>query len=223
MQAGEILARDGAVLLSRLFSPAAADSLANLFPSAQDNRPGKRLSVSDIARRDPLRHLTEEVRSLADAPMRPVRAIAFDKTASSNWTVGWHQDRTIEVKQRLDTPGYGPWTVKQGRTHVSPPFAVSEAMLTVRVHIDRVDSGNAPLLIAPGSHRRGLVAEPDIAAAVQSCGHRECHAEAGDVWVYATPILHASGKVLGTGRRRVLQIDYAVIDLPNGLEWAADD
>ena len=69
---------------------------------------------------------------------RPVRAILFDKTAGTNWALGWHQDRTIAVCQRLEIPGVGPWTVKQGLLHVEP-----------------VPEDNAPLLIAPGSHLLG--------------------------------------------------------------------
>ncbi len=39
---------------------------------------------------------------------RAVRPVLFDKTAAVNWGVGWHQDRTICVKQRLAFAGLGP-------------------------------------------------------------------------------------------------------------------
>ena len=39
---------------------------------------------------------------------RPVRAILFDKRASDNWALGWHQDRTIAVRERYEVAGYGP-------------------------------------------------------------------------------------------------------------------
>jgi hypothetical protein len=45
---------------------------------------------------------------------RPVRAILFDKTASTNWGLPWHQDRTIVVTRRVEVGGFGPWTVKSG-------------------------------------------------------------------------------------------------------------
>lgn len=54
---------------------------------------------------------------------------------------------------------------------------------------------------------------------VASCGTAACLAEPGDVWLYATPILHASEAAKAPLRRRVLQVDYAVDDLPGGLEW----
>lgn len=48
------------------------------------------------------------------ANVRPVRAILFDKTETANWSLGWHQDRTVVVAERRDVPGFGPWTVKAG-------------------------------------------------------------------------------------------------------------
>lgn len=146
-----------------------------------------------------------------------VRAILFDKNPGANWALGWHQDRTIAVRERREVPGFGPWTVKQGLVHVAPPFALLAGMLTLRVHIDAVPADNAPLLIAPGSHR-ALVPEAAIPALVHACGTVACLAEVGDVWVYATPILHASARAQGS-MRRVLQVDYAAGALPGGLEW----
>ena len=92
-------------------------------------------------------------------------------------------------------------------------------MLTLRVHLDPVDADNAPLLVAPGSHRFGRVAEAEAAATVARCGTATCLAEAGDVWLYATPILHASAASTGGRRRRVLQLDFAAGPLPAGSEW----
>jgi ectoine hydroxylase-related dioxygenase (phytanoyl-CoA dioxygenase family) len=124
------------------------------------------------------------------------------------------------VRARRKVPGYGPWTTKAGLLHVEPPFAVIEAMLTVRVHLDPVPADNAPLLVAPGSHRLGRIAEPDIAAVVARCGTAMCVAEAGDLWLYATAVLHASAASTGHAQRRVLQLDFAARPLDAGLEWA---
>ena len=46
-----------------------------------------------------------------------------------------------------------------------------------------------------------------------------CLADAGDVWCYATPILHASATAQGKRHRRVLQVDYAATALPEPLVW----
>lgn len=151
--------------------------------------------------------------------MRPVRAILFDKSPGANWSLGWHQDRTIAVRERREVPGFGPWSRKQGLLHVEPPFALLEAMRTMRVHLDPVPQDNAPLLIAPGSHRLGRIAESDLAGVVERCGTAACLAEAGDVWLYATPVVHASAASSGARHRRVLQVDYSPEALPQGLDW----
>ncbi|WP_227698549.1 phytanoyl-CoA dioxygenase family protein [Sphingomonas hengshuiensis] len=153
------------------------------------------------------------------ADARPVRAILFDKGEGNNWALGWHQDRTIAVRTRVDVPGFGPWSVKQGLLHVEPPFAVIEGMVTLRVHLDAVPADNAPLLIAPGSHRLGRVPEGEVAGAVARCGTATCLAAAGDAWLYATPILHASAAASGHAHRRVLQVDFSAAPLPGGLDW----
>lgn len=150
---------------------------------------------------------------------RPVRAILFDKTASANWALAWHQDRVIAVREREEVEGFGPWTRKHGALHVAPPFELLAGMLTLRAHLDPVPQTNAPLLVAPGSHRFGRISEADVPEVVSKCGVAMCLAEAGDIWIYATPILHASDRASVATHRRVLQVDYAVGDLPGGLQW----
>lgn len=157
--------------------------------------------------------------SLLNGSPRAVRAILFDKTPATNWSLGWHQDRTICVAARIDTPGFGPWTVKADLTHVAPPFALLARMVTLRVHLDDVTADNAPLLIAPGSHRLGRIAEAEVAAMVEACGTACCLAGAGDVWAYSTPILHASAAATAARHRRVLQVDFSCDELPGPLEW----
>jgi Phytanoyl-CoA dioxygenase (PhyH) len=151
--------------------------------------------------------------------VRPVRAILFDKTAATNWSLGWHQDRTIVVKQRIHVDGFGPWTVKAGLQHVAPPFDLLAHMITIRLHLDPVTNDNAPLLVAVGSHCLGQIPENRIQAIVETSETVACLAQRGDVWLYSTPILHASNASIVQTRRRVLQVDYSADELPGGLEW----
>lgn len=156
---------------------------------------------------------------LFDRPPKPVRAILFDKSAETNWSLGWHQDRTICVKQRREAPGFGPWTVKQGYHHVAPPFELLERMVTLRVHLDDVPATNAPLKVALGSHLFGQIAEKDIEDTIRRCDLLECLAKAGDIWAYSTPIAHASDAAETPTNRRVLQVDYSADELPHDLRW----
>lgn len=217
---GSALAQDGAQRLAG----AALETLAALVPILPDlpaGSPGLRIVgirglTSILETGGPIGALAAAVLGPA---ARPVRAVLFDKRAEANWSLGWHQDRTIAVDRKAEVAGFGPWTVKQGMQHVAPPFELIANMVTLRVHLDDVPETNAPLLIAPGSHRLGLIPIGDIAGAVRRCGTRSCIARAGDVWLYSTPILHASEQATRPARRRVLQIDYAACELPGGLEW----
>lgn len=204
---------------------AASDQLATIKAALAEqscDRPGIRLR--GVAALDPLLGpegaIGCQIARFAGTGARPIRAILFDKNEGANWSLGWHQDRTICVRERHDVAGFGPWTIKSGLLHVAPPFDLLARMVTIRIHLDDVPEDNAPLLIAPGSHRLGLVREDAIDAAVAACGTYACLADAGDIWVYATPILHASAAVAKPRRRRVLQVDYAAFELPGGLEWS---
>jgi Phytanoyl-CoA dioxygenase (PhyH) len=150
---------------------------------------------------------------------QPVRAILFDKQPGANWALGWHQDRTIAVRRRMEVPGFGPWSKKSGIDHAEPPFEYIERMITLRAHLDDCGSDNAPLLIVPGSHRLGRIPVQDIDGVVSQHEAVACLAGASDVWVYATAILHASDAAISPTHRRVLHIDYSSDRLPAGLEW----
>jgi hypothetical protein len=211
--------RDGAAHLTGAAAPFLA-RLHALAASLPADRAGLRLhGIPDLAELLAPDALGAAAAERLGSDARPVRAILFDKSAATNWALGWHQDRTIAVRERVVVPGYGPWSTKQGLRHVEPPFALFESMVTLRIHLDAVPADHAPLLIAPGSHRLGRVPEAEIAAAVARCGTATCLAEAGDIWAYSTPILHASAASSANAHRRVLQVDYATAVLPGGLQW----
>lgn len=218
---GLIFSRDGA----QLFHAALARDQLRLLEAALSHFPpdhaGLRLRGVEglapfLASTGPIGRCAA---SVLGGDCRPIRAILFDKTPGTNWALGWHQDRTIAVKQRVPVDGFATWSVKGGMLHVEPPFELLSEMVTLRVHIDPVPASNAPLLIAPGSHKLGRIAEDDVRDVVRRCGTLACLAEAGDIWLYATPILHASEAAAVPAHRRVLQVDFSAGELPGGLEW----
>jgi hypothetical protein len=214
------LRKDGA---QRHDGAAAGDlpSLLAILDTLPAEQPGIRLGGIGALR--PFLTRQGSIGSIAESAlgpaMRPVRAILFNKTATTNWSLAWHQDRTICVRNRIDVDDFGPWTVKGGMHHVAPPFDLLARMVTLRVHLDDVPFTNAPLLIAPGSHADGRIAVDHIEQVVRQRGSYPRLARAGDIWLYATPILHASAAATKPMRRRVLQVDYAAEELPGGLEW----
>lgn len=218
--AAEEFAIHGAVLLKGAILPH-IEELKSAIVALPEDQAGVRLH--GLRALGPLLAGDGAIGAIADKALgkstRPVRAILFNKSADTNWALAWHQDRTICVKERREAPGFGPWTIKSGMNHVSPPFDLLARMVTLRAHIDDVPANNAPLLIAPGSHTYGRVAINHIQELVNRCGTATCLAEAGDVWLYATPILHASEVASAPKSRRVLQVDFAAEELPHGLEW----
>ena len=164
--------------------------------------------------------LSPELAALMPDGMRPVRSILFDKTPAENWPVGWHQDTTIAVAERLEVPGYCPCSIKDGVVHVQPPASLLARMITLRVHLDDTPAENGALCVVPGSHRHGRLTPADIqrfreeAEVVWACA-------AGDVLGMRPLILHASSRALYPARRRVLHFEYAPCDaLDPSLHWA---
>lgn len=150
---------------------------------------------------------------------QPVRAIFFDKTPASNWLVPWHQDLTIAVSSKVETPGFGPWSVKNGIPHVQPPVALLAQMITVRLHLDDCDASNGALRVLPGSHQGGRLDPDQISAARAAAKEVLCEAAAGDALLMRPLLLHASSKSVTDRRRRVLHIEYCSGRLPEGLAW----
>lgn len=220
--AGELdFDRDGALLFSGVLTAAEAASLAERLEPQITGRPGTRLQVeSDVAALLAAGGPVGRVAARLIGPdALPVRAVLFDKSPDANWIVAWHQDRTIPIRERHETPGFGPWSTKDGVLHAAPPISVLEGMATLRLHLDPVDAENAPLVAALGSHQFGLIPADEAAARAADCPNLVCLAAPGDVWAYSTPILHMSARSVGDRRRRVLQVDYAAGRLPEPLEW----
>lgn len=222
MQADDLnIPAHGAALFREVLSGRDIADLLNRLGDELQRRPGRRLLLD--APTAGLLAATGKIGAIASGLLgpgaRPVRAVLFDKTQTMNWLVAWHQDRTIAVRDRRDTTDFGPWSVKDGIVHVAPPISVLDQMVTLRVHLDICTDDNAPLIVALGSHRLGKVAADEVEAMAKQHPFHACHADAGDIWAYATPILHSSAKSVSDRRRRVLQLDYSPLELPNGLEW----
>jgi len=158
--------------------------------------------------------------SILHAQPKIVRVIYFDKTPSQNWLVTWHQDKTVAVTRKVDIPGWGPWSVKDGTHHVQPPVEVLNHMLTLRLHLDHADINNGCLRVIPGSHRLGVLSPSQIAEQIASAPACNCEVNQGDLVVMKPLILHASSKAVTPKHRRVIHIEYCGFDLPSGLAWA---
>lgn len=151
---------------------------------------------------------------------RAVRVVSFDKNDDLNWSLGWHQDRVISLRDRVDLPGYSVWTRKAGVWHVEPPIDFLASMFFLRVHLDDADADNGALEVALGSHLFGRVPSDGAAKMAEGCVRELCTARRGDVLAASALLLHRSGMSRATSRRRAIRIDYATAQLPPQLTWA---
>lgn len=86
------------------------DALERVLAPMAGERPGRRLTgVPDLAALlAPDTPIGAVAAARIGAGARAVRAILFDKTPGTNWALGWHQDRTVAVRERHDLPGWEP-------------------------------------------------------------------------------------------------------------------
>jgi hypothetical protein len=173
--------------------------------------------IAEFARSETLRRIVEPV--LGDGAAA-VRGLYFDKTRSANWRLGWHQDKAIAVKKRVEVPGYGPWSVKAGVAHVFAPRDLLREILTVRLHLDSCDEANGALRVIPGTHRYLGLEETDFRRLSEEIGVITCRVERGDAVIMRPLIAHASEKSENPSHRRIIHIEYAANRLPQPLEWS---
>jgi hypothetical protein len=214
----ELVSQGFVVVSSVLGAPERRELVDALGPVDGAGRRGM-LGVPAVAKLARSATLMDLVRPHLGPAARPVRGIYFDKSAESNWVVGWHQDVTLAMREQRDVLGFGPWSVKDGVPHVTAPATCLEQMLAVRLHLDDADEENGALRVLAGSHRFGRLADTRIDGLVRELPELLCHAAAGDALLMRPLLLHASRRSTSTRQRRVLHLEYAGFELPGGLEW----
>jgi ectoine hydroxylase-related dioxygenase (phytanoyl-CoA dioxygenase family) len=173
-------------------------------------------AIRTLAESDSIRSLVEPVIGSEAIIMR---GLFFDKTPASNWSVAWHQDLAIAVKQKIEVAGFGPWSVKAGVPHALAPAEVLERLLTIRIHLDDATETNGALRVMPGSHRCGRMSDEEIERWEGKGIQVTCSASAGAALVMRPLLLHSSHSSLRPAHRRVIHLEFAAGDLPGGLEW----
>ena len=222
------LRQDGYVLLRDVFGAGETGSLADRLCVAleTDEASVLRSRGQTYGSRDLIRVFPE----VCDIPRCPalkefiggvlgpraglVRVLYFDKPPERSWSLTWHKDLTIAVKNN-DQPSshFRCPTLKAGIPHVEAPESLLANMLTLRLHLDPMTSENGPLSVMPGSH--SLVSDA-VGNAV------EIHAEAGDVLAMRPLLTHSSSqsKAGTTLHRRVIHLEFApCAELLDGYEW----
>jgi phytanoyl-CoA dioxygenase PhyH len=219
--AQQIDTRGFAIVEQSLLTPRQLAELERLACGARPGEGGQRnlLDVPEIQALANMRPLVRVVEPLVGPTPFAVRAILFDKTATANWKVAWHQDLTIAVRERLDAAGFGPWSTKAGVVHVQPPTEFLDEMLAIRLHLDACGPDNGPLRVLPGSHRAGKIPEDQISRRRVQHTEEVCAVPQGGAILMRPLLLHASSPAGVPTHRRVVHIEYASRPLPEGLRW----
>lgn len=216
--------RDGVCLFPKIASQFVVEKLREEF-SLLDFKAGARsFAVSPL-----IRELMAQsgcfgiAAARLDRPFaRPVRILAFDKTPASNWSLGWHQDRVIAVKDRADIEGFGVWTIKGAIPHVEASVEVLDEMFSLRLQLDDCNAENGALKVLPGSARRGKLTDTKVRTLAAAQQQVTCEAESGDILAMRALTVHASEPSRKPSHRRVLHIDYCSTKLPEPLSWALE-
>ena len=216
---------DGVEIREALLSPALTSSvkLDIDLESPELKRHGVRnleKRFSSIARLANDTHILSLAADLLGESPNLVRALFFDKTPEKNWSVAWHQDKTVTLNRRIDLKGWGPWSIKDGVHHVQPPLAVLDRMITFRLHVDEAGADNGCLEVLPGSHLHGLLKPAEIDRLVLSSSPVQCLVKAGDAILMRPHVLHRSSKAKRPRHRRVVHLEFSSFELPDQVTWA---
>jgi ectoine hydroxylase-related dioxygenase (phytanoyl-CoA dioxygenase family) len=145
-----------------------------------------------------------------------VRALFFDKPPEHTWSLPWHKDLTIAVRDnRMPSSHFVKPTTKEGVPHVEAHEKLLRNMLTARIHLDDMTASNGPIRVMPGSHRDGKRLLYDET----KC--RTITANKGDVLLIRPLTAHSSLSAReGHEHRRILHLEFAgTPHLPDGYAW----
>ncbi len=222
--------RNGFQIIQALASHDECDRLASeltpLFEQQIKSAKSRIGGVRNLLRTNPLvaafaksPTVIEFLNQAARSEVFPVRAIFFDKNPDANWLVPWHQDLAIAVAEKIETPGFSGWSVKDGTLHVHPPVEILASMITLRLHLDDCDASNGALKVVTGSHLLGKILQTEISRRSATQEPTVCEVPKGGALLMRPLLLHASSPAESPRHRRVLHLEYATQKLPNGLEW----
>jgi predicted transcriptional regulator len=209
----------GYEIFPNVLSVRKVDELAKAIDSLplQRSRAGARhlLRHTAIASLSREARLTSIAAKILGGPARAHGATLFDKSSQANWLVAWHQDTALPMRERVDAPGWGPWSEKGGVLYAHAPSAALSSVVAVRIHLDDSTPDNGPLRVIPGSHELGVLTDDQVCELAARSEHVTCLVGKGGVVAMRPLIVHASSKVLADAPRRVIHIEYS-INRPHG-------
>jgi ectoine hydroxylase-related dioxygenase (phytanoyl-CoA dioxygenase family) len=213
MQWHEAIEESGFAILPEVFSQESLDCFLQEIDDLAPRR--SRAGVRHALRLPPVAQLARQPRMVEVArrvlgdDAFPFRATLFDKSPAANWLVVWHQDTALPLRSRIEAPGWGPWSVKEGIHYAHAPTATLSKVLVLRLHLDDSTTENGPLRVLPGTHTRGVLSGDGVHEVATRLAPVDCVAPKGGVVAIRPLIIHSSSKSHAETPRRVLHIEYA--------------
>ena len=175
-------------------------------------------SIAALARDSRLLRIAQEV---LGPTAFPFRATVFDKSRTANWLVVWHQDTALPLRERRESAGWGPWSVKEGIVYAHASTSALNQILALRIHLDDSTADNGPLRVLPGTHALGVLSDDEVYQLSLQKTAVDCLVAQGGVLAMRPLLIHASSKSLTDTSRRVVHIEYAIrTAIDDGLELA---
>jgi ectoine hydroxylase-related dioxygenase (phytanoyl-CoA dioxygenase family) len=203
----------GFAILPALFSHEYLDQLLREIDESapRRSRAGIRhaLSLSPVMAMAREAQMIELAREVLGSEAFPFRATLFDKSPTANWLVVWHQDTALPLRERIDQPAWGPWSVKEGIDYSHAPSAALSQVLALRVSCDDSTLVNGPLRVLPGTHTLGVLSDDALHDLSIRIAPVDCVVPKGGVVAMRPLVVHASSKSQIEMPRRVLHIEYA--------------
>ena len=218
MEYENLIQQQGFAVLPPLLTPQDISDLLKAFDQA--DLPRSRAGMRHAMRLPSVAALAREPRLLQIARKAlgngaiPFRATLFDKSPTANWLVVWHQDTALPLKERLDVPGWGPWSIKDGVNYAHAPASALEQVLALRLHLDDSTAENGPLRVLPGTHHLGVLSDDQLHELSTKVEAIDCLVPRGGVLAMRPLIVHASSKSRSDEPRRVLHIEYSAAPSP---------
>lgn len=195
------------------------------------HRTAPALSIPKLTRRPSC------TRSCGGRLAAPRLASSFDRQGNSGGggiSVSCHLVRQVPDRQLAgvasgygsalhaeESPGWGPWSMKEGVVYAQASASALRQVLALRVHLDDWTEHHGPLRVLRGSHKVDVLSHEEMERMVPETAHVECGVRRGGVLAMRPLLIHSSSKSHEHSPRRVLHIEYAASIFPTeGLELA---
>lgn len=172
---------------------------------------GLPLQPGPLSRVLQFRPVLEIIEQLVAAPVQITGGVLLDKHPEHNWDIGWHSDNGIYVHT---IPQGSPEDIRGGLPVYSTLEMEMARNVSCRIALDPAARDSGGLWVLPKSHltnhgsddedTKKQLAEQKGVLAAQTPGSALC---------FRPLLLHRTEKMIASGRRRILHLQYGPNDL----------